>query len=619
MRKPVLPRLLLGVLSLCVLSVAFLVAVVATSQWTHAPRVDLTEDGLYTLSPGTLRIIDGLRKPIHLTLYFSGHATRDLAKLRSYEQRVKEMLQEMVERSHGKLQLEMVDPVPYSDDEDRAFGAGLTAMPGGSNGERVFFGLSGVNARDNQLSIPFFDPNEEPFLEYETSKLLYELSMRHKPRVDVISSLPIDGNPVSGSAPWAMMRPLKSLFDIHMLDVSSVKRIDPQTQVLLVIHPKDLAEPALFAIDQYVLHGGHLVVFVDPDAETDALPLGAVAGNVAGSHSDLPRLFKAWGVQFNPDQVVLDRSRALSIAMVGTAEPVRHPAMLGLGLSNLNHRDVITASLHDINVSSSGYFELEPQTPSRLVPLVQTSGRAMVVPAQRVRLTVDPTNLLRAYQPSGEHYVIAARLRGTFHTAFPNRHGKDDLHQAPKSNEIILVADTDILSNRLWVQPTPFLGQTLLSAFAGNGDFVTNIVDYLSGSSALLSIRGRATSQRPFTRVAVIRRAADETFRAKQHALEQELIDTEQHLARLHPGKMGKADAHDEQRKELDRNLKRKLEIRQQLRHVQHQLDVEIDALGVRLKLINILGVPLLLVLLGIGYGLWRTRRGQPRRRGRRP
>src|SRR5699024_4606483 len=128
-------------------------------------------------------------------------------------------------------------------------------------------------------------------------------------------------------------------------------------------------------------------------------------------------------------------------------------------------------------------------------------------------------------------YVIAARLRGVFHTAFPNRSGAGDLHEARHSNEIILVADTDLLSNRMWVQPTPFLGQTLLSAFAGNGDFVTNIIDYLSGSSALISIRGRATSQRPFTRVVAMRGAADETFRATERGPRQALRAREQRPA----------------------------------------------------------------------------------------
>ncbi len=596
--------------TLCVLVVVFVSAVIAVSQWSRAPRIDLTEDGLYTLSPGTLSIIDALHEPIQLTLYFSRHATRDLPKLRSYDQRVREMLHEMVARSHGRIRLSVVDPVPYSDDEDRAFGAGLTAVPGGSNGERVFFGLAGRNAHDEHLSIPFFDPNEEAFLEYSIAKLVYELSMQHKPRVDIISSLPIDGDVVDNKSSWAIMRQLKQLFDIRMLDASGVKHIEDDVETLLVIHPKNLSQDALYAIDQYVLGGGHLVVFVDPDAEMDARPVGSLTGNIAGSHSSLPRLFRAWGVAFDPDKVVLDRSRALSITLGAGGAPVRHPAMLGLTASDINQHSVITANLRNIDVSSSGYFELAPHTGSRLRPLVQTSGDAMVVPASEVRLNVDPAELFENYRPSGEHYVLAALLQGTFRTAFPERGG---LRRADKPNEIVLVADTDLLSDRMWVQPAPFLGEQLLSAFAGNGDFVANIIDYLSGSSALISIRGRATSQRPFERVQAMRRAADEKFRTKERELEQELMATEKRLAKLQPGRHADDTA---LRDEIDRNIKRKLEIRKQLRDVQHQLDAEIDTLGDKLKFINILLVPLLLVLAGIGYGQWRARRGRRHRDG---
>ncbi len=599
------------VLVLCLMTLAFGASVIGVSQWRGAPRIDLTEDGLYTLSPGTLRILDHLQGPINLTLYFSRHATRDLPKLRSYDQRVSEMLQEMASRSRGQIHLETVDPVPYSVDEDRALGAGLTAVPGGTNGERVFFGLAGSNTHGENLSIAFFDPNEEAFLEYSIAKLLYELNMPAKPRVDIISSLPIAGDPAQGERPWAIMRPLRQLFDIHMLDAADVTHIGKDVKALLVVHPKHLPSDTLFAIDQYVLRGGHLVVFVDPDAEMDAHAIGSPYGNIVGSQSSLPRLFKAWGISFNPDEVVLDRSLALSITLAGNPAPVRHPAMLGLTAANLNQESVITTNLHSVDVSTAGHFELAPDTTSRLIPLMQTSGNAMLVPSSDVLLNVDPSTLYEHYRATGEHYVLATLVKGTFHTAFPNRHGAGDLQKAAGPNEIILVADTDILSNRMWVQSTPFLGRRLLSAFAGNGDFVTNTIDYLTGSSALLSIRGHATSQRPFERVAVMRRAADERFQQKEHDLESALIATEQRLTQLRPGQHSDDK---ERREEITHNIKRRLEIRKQLREVQHELNAEIDALGDKLRAFNILLVPSLLTLLGIGYGLYRSRRKRRRR-----
>ncbi len=608
MRLTVRRSFLLG-LGLMALVVLFGTLVLLGNQRLRGERIDLTADHLYTLSPGTLHILRHLRGPIHLTLFFSDHATRDLPQLRSYEQRVREMLQEMTSRANGQLQLKVVDPVPYSDDEDRAFGDGLTAVPGGSNGERVFFGLAGVNASGQRLSIPFFDPGKESFLEYDIAKLIYELNAPKKPTVGVLSSLPIDGDALTGTPPWAVMRQLNQLFNVKMLKQGGLKHLG-NIQVLLLIHPQHLDADTAYALDQYVLHGGHLVVFVDPDAEMDARATGSVT-RVIGSSSDLPRLFKAWGVAFDPDRVVLDRSRALSIALHDDTQPVRHPAVLGLTSSNLNHQDVITASLQNINLSSAGYFELTRNSQSRITPLLQSTGQAMVVPAERVRMTEDPSSLYDGYQPNGEHYVLAARLKGRFHTAFPQRSDPHHLDVAAKKEQVILVADTDILSNRMWVQSAPFLGEKLLNAFANNGDFVTNIIDNLSGSSALLSIRGRAISQRPFTRVQALRRSADSAYRAKQRQLESELAETERKLSALQPSK-GRGHAQDTARKrEIDHFLERKLTIRRQLRDVQQQLDAEIDALGRRVKVVNILGMPLLVVLWGLWFAWRRARRAR--------
>ncbi len=594
------------------LASTFAVLVIASGFWARGARIDLTSDHLYSLSPGTLQILGGLHRPVGLTLYFSRHSTRELPQLRSYEQRVRELLQEIVTRSHGLVRLSVVDPVPYSDDEDRALGAGLSAMPGGSNGERVFFGLVGRTANGTELQIPFFDPSQEAFLEYNVARLIYELDAPRKPRVGIISTLPIDGSPVDDTPPWAIMRQLHQLFDLQLLDPDNPSLISNKLDVLMVVHPHGLSDDELYAIDQFVMRGGHLVVFVDPDAEMDALPIGAITGSANGSSSDLPRLFKAWGVVFDPHSVLLDRARAMSISL-GNNTPVRDFAVLGLGAEDLNHHDVITASLQNIDVSTSGYFELARDTDTRLDPLLQSSGEAMPTPAQRVEDAADPTQLYQNYRPTGEHYVIAARVRGRFSSAFPDRRDPGHLKRMARVGEVVLVADTDLLSDRLWVRRTPFLGEHLLSAFANNGDFVANILDNLGGSSALLSIRGRAISQRPFTRVQALRRAADVKFSNREDALENELATTEQQLAKLQPGK-GTGNVPDAAAKhELEKALRRKLAIRRQLRDVQHQLDAEIDALGTRVKAFNILLVPVLVALFGLLYGWIRQRRSGKR------
>jgi ABC-type uncharacterized transport system involved in gliding motility auxiliary subunit len=538
------------------------------------------------------------------------------------------MLQEMVARSHGRIRLQIIDPVPYSDDEASAEGAGLTAANGGSNGERVFFGLAGSAMSGNidsdsaedrvpekTLAIAFFDPAREAFLEYDIAKLLYELNQASKPPIGVISSLPVDGNPVLSEQPWTVMQQLSQLFDVKALDPATLKHVDEHMKVLLLIQPKRLPLDAQYAIDQYVLAGGHLVVFVDPDAELDGAPYTADSITFPDHGSDLPRLFAAWGVSYDPSKVVLDRARALQIELAGSS--LNHPAMLDLGAQELNRDDVVTASLQRINVSTAGYFDLTPAAHTRLIPLLQSSAEAEVVPTQRVLdASNDPTTLLQDYKADSAHYVLAARLRGTLDSAFPERATQSGhlMHSAPNA-EVILVADTDLLSDRLWVEPQTILGETMMRIFANNGDFLINLVDNLSGSSALLSIRGRSTSQRPFTRVDALRNVADQKFLQKEQELEQELADTRHRLDELQPAKGSHASTVTaEQRREIEQFRQRQLAINKELRDVQHQLNAEIDALGLRVKFINIVLVPALVVLIGLLYGWRRSRHSRQRR-----
>lgn len=601
-------------LALLGVAMAFLLVIGVSSMSLRTARIDLTADRIYTLTPGTLKIVDALTQPVTVTLYFSEHATRDLPQLRSYEQRVQEMLREMAVRAHGRIRFRVIDPVPYSDDEDAAESYGLTPATGGSNGERVFFGLVGTGGQGEvpPQAIPFFDPAREAFVEYDIAKLLYELGMPKKPRLGIISTLPVQGNPVLGEQPWTVLRQLDQLADVTTIDASSLTRIDPAIKVLLLIHSKRLSDDAQYAIDQFVLRGGRLVVFVDPDSEMDNAPLVDSHGITDDHNSDLHRLFTAWGAVYDPTKVVLDRSQALTIELNGNN--VVHPAMLGLGTQDLNHDDVVTASLQRVNVSTAGFFELAQDTHARLVPLIQTSDDASVVPAQSVRESSgDPSSLLESYEPTHERYVLAARLRDTFHTAFPERNEAGHLSVAPSPGEVVLVGDTDLLSDRLWIDVQLLLGQQQLTPFANNGDFVSNVVDNLGGSSSLLSIRGRANLQRPFTRVRALQAVADRKFLAKKRELENELYDTQRRLTELQPAKAngGASSSNAEQRREVEQYLQRKLAIGKELREVQHQLNAEIDALGLRLKFINIVLVPGLVALFGLIYGWRRSRRGR--------
>ncbi len=585
-------------LVLPLLAAAYVLLVLGASRWLGSQRIDLTRDHLYTLSPGTRDIIEHLRDPLQLTLYFSDGASHGLPQLRAYHQRVVNMLDEVVRESHGRIRLRRVDPLPYSEAEDRASAAGLTSVAGQGTGESLFFGLAGRNLDDGRTAaIPFFLPAKEPFTEYDIARFLHELSVRHEPKVAIYSELPIwggtdaDGNAVPA---WTVLQQLRQLFDVRRLDADSLARVGSDTDVLVLIQPTGLQDPDIRAVDRYVQHGGRLLVFVDPDSEMDG-----------GTASGLPVLFRAWGVDFHVGRVLLDRSRALTVQSPVTGAPVRHPAVMGLTDGELNRRDPVTAALSVIDVSSAGYFELLPDATTRLEPLLQSTTDAMSVPTDKVRNAVDPASLYSGYHPDGQHYAIAVRLRGKLPGAYP----EDAPARPPKrSAQVILVGDTDMLSNRMWVQPSPSLGQTLMSPFASNGDFFVNAVDDLAGPSDLLAIRGRAVEQRRFTRVDDLRRRADEKFKAKQIELQHKLAQTEQRIKELrHPSGAG---ANDVGRNAAVRQfLAKKVEIRNQLRAVQRSLDADIRRLSMWLKFIDILLVPLLVILAGLLYGSLRVRR----------
>lgn len=604
--------------ALAVLAVLFVAVMLVVNTGLRGMRVDLTRNQLHTLSAGTRSLLGKLDEPVNLYLFFSDRAAQGLPHLRTYAGRVRELLDEMAARSGGKLRVETIDPLPFSEDEDRATSFGLQSVPVGA-GDRLFFGLAGTNSTDGRAAIPFLQPDKEGFLEYDIAKLVHELSRGSRPVVGLVSSLPVTAgfDPASQRMrePWAVVQEWEQLFELRSLDAAGLQAIDEEIDQLVLIHPRNLSEDAQFAIDQFVLRGGHLLVFVDPDAELDgsgAEPGNPMAAMMADKASDLPRLFQAWGLEYDPAQVVLDRSRAVPISTGAGQAPVRHPAILGLTASELNQDDVVTAQLDSINMSSTGFIELaESAEGMQLEPLVQSTGDAMAVPAERLKMLMDPSSLMAGYRPAGRPFVLAGRLSGIFRTAFPERAGEGVLKESAAPGQVIVFADTDVLSDRLWVQVQSFFGQRILNPFANNGDLAVNLVDNLTGSGDLISIRGRATSQRPFTTVEELRRMADDRFRAKEQELQQELAETERRLGELQGAKSSDEALilSPEQRREIDSFMQRKLEIRKELRQVRRQLDAEIESLGTRLRLLNILLMPALVSLAALGFAWWRSRR----------
>lgn len=581
--------------------------------FTHA-RLDLTEQKLYTISEGTKTILEGLDKPIELDFFYSDEATKGLVALRNYARRVEELLRAYERESGGKLKLHVVDPEPFSEEEDRAAELGLQAVPLNQGGDKVYFGLAATNAEGRTQSIPFFALDQEEFLEYELSRLVQSLASPQMPVVGVLSDLPITGGfdmrTQQATPPWTVLEQIRQLFHIESLE-RNVDMIPANVSVLMLVHPKALPEPTLYAIDQFVMRGGKLLVFLDPYSEADP-GMGFMPGEPGdGKGSNLTPLLKAWGVHMAPDQVVLDAANAMSVGVGEERRPVRHPGWLSLPQQTMDADDVTTASLESLTMATAGFLEPLENATTRFTPLVQSSTYAMPIEAQRFATLENPEVLLRDLEPTGERYTLVARIQGPAHSAYPDGvEGRKDGLKDSASINVIAVADTDLLADRMWVQVQDFFGQRMPQPWADNGTFVVNALDNLSGTDALISVRSRGRFARPFVVVEELQRQAENRFREKEEALQQRLAATEAQLAELQgPNADGAIELTAEQQAALQRYMQEKLRIRKELREVRYQLNADIDALGRLLKFFNIALVPLVLTLVVLLTWLWRRRR----------
>jgi ABC-type uncharacterized transport system involved in gliding motility auxiliary subunit len=599
-------------IALALLALGFVALVALNSVVLRGARLDLTEKGLYTLSDGTRSLLGRVEEPVRLKLYYSEHATRDLQQFRVFATRVRELLEEVAARSGGKVTLEVIDPEPFSESEDQAEAHGLQSIPLGSSGDKLYFGLVGLNSTDGETVMPFIQPDKEAFLEYDVAKLISTLSIDTQPVVAMVSGLPTGPtmDPAGRSSPgWVVDRQLSELFELRRLQ-GNPKVIADDVDLLMLVHPKDLPEDTLYAIDQFVMRGGRLLAFVDPDSEADESaidPLDPLSVAIPRS-SDLPALFRAWGIHYDPTRLVLDDKHALQVQPDPNGLPVRHLAVLGLGREALNQDDVVTGELETLNFSSAGALGLDRGSSLEMEALAQSSSASALGDVTTVRdAAADPDQLRDGFRPGGQPHVLAARFTGPLQSAFPDRGGDGHLAESREPVNMVIVADTDVLADRLWVQVNDFLGQPVYNAFANNGDFVYNAVDNLVGNADLIAVRTRASAARPFERVAALRRSAEQRYRSSEQRLQQQLDQLEQQLAALQqPGADGQAQAlSPQQQAEILRFQDEKLRMRKELRDVQHRLNADIEALGDRLKLLNILGMPALVILLALGLA-WR-------------
>ncbi len=600
-------------------------------------KIDLTEDKIHTLSQGTKDVLEGLDAPVTMSFFVSKDKDNMRPELIPFAKRVDSLLKEYERGSSGGfIEIERVDPSPESEEEDRAKLNNLQGIPGRLN-EPAYLGLT-ITCLDRKSSIPFIDPNREPMLEYDISRAIVEVTREEAPKVGLMSALPVQGGPATPFAqpgqgqqnrPWQFYTQLKRDYDPDPTDFGSnlidlgmdIEEVPGDVKVVLLVHPAGISENTQFALDQFLLRGGNIVAFLDSYSVVAAQSQpqrqqfgGAPQAPGIPTSSNLEKLLNAWGVNFEANQVLADRTYETA-----QTQSSNNPAILTITREAINKDDTLTTSIRDLLMYFSGVFYVSEKEGIKVETLIESSAKSQLVVPQSVQF--NPDQVTQNFKASGEKYPLALRLSGNFVTAFPEgkpkleeeeeeEEGKDEEKDVEEENSlkeskesgkgsVFLAADSDMLFDALAVGRDLF-GRTTYRN--NNIPLLENAVEQASGGGSLMSIRTRGSGRRPFSKFKELAEEASEKLNeeiAKVTKQEQEVASEISKLMQeqgndqmvvLSPEAANKIK---QLRVEEVKASKRKRELSRDLRK-------DIRKIENKIKNLNIAGVPLLIILIGI-------------------
>src|SRR3954468_19137849 len=577
-------------------------------------RADLTDGRLYTLSDGTKKILRNLQAPVKVKLYVSQGESVPVP-LRSFAQRVEDLVREFKSVAGANLLIERYNPRPDSEEEDAAQLDGIDSQQL-VTGEQFYLGAA-VSQVDRKQTLAEISPQRERLLEYDFIRAIARVSSSERPKIGLMAGLAVLGerfNPYTrqASEPWVLATELKREFEVKEVPFTA-KEIDKDVNVLLLIHPRDMQPEQEYALDQFVLRGGKLIVFVDPYAYFDQAPQMPGVPPMPSS-SNLPTLFKAWGVEYDPNKVISD-------VVFGSGGGARYtPTVLSLNRTAFSRDDVVTGSIETLLYAFGGAFRVKPVEGLKATELLRSSPNSMLV--DNMNATKSGDEATRAFKPSGKSLPLAVRLTGKFKTAFPQGlKGEKDkpvadtpkLRESTAENSVILVADVDMLADGAAVDIQEMFGRKIVVPSNGNLALALGMVEQFASGNDLISLRSRAAAFRPLTVVRELEAEAQKQYFGKIQALEDDLQKTNAKLQELQKaqGAAGKGGQilTPEQQAELDRFKKRVVETRLELKEVRKTLRQDAKSLVFFTKVVNIALMPILVALFGLGMALIRRRR----------
>jgi len=612
--------------------VVMFIIVVAVNLISSAlkTRVDLTEGKIYTLSPGTKAILKKIDAPVEVRFYYSQGQTRIPPEYNTYAKQVEDLLNEFRQVAGSNLEIKKLDPEPDSEAEDLA---NLDGVEGQllQTGDKFYLGIA-ISLDPQKVALPFLPPNRERLLEYDLARAISQVLSTNKPVIGVMTPLPVFGMQMppqmrmqmggQNQEPWAFISELKRDFDVKQVAMESDK-IDDDIKVLMVVHPKEIKDAALYAIDQFVMRGGKLIACLDPMCLADVQKQNPMMP-MPGAPSNLEKLLKTWGITFDTTKVAADMNFAKQLMVRQGAQPETIPTLLFLSAAGINKEDAVAAQVDEILLPFAGVFTGSPAAGLKQSVLLKTSKKSQLVEPFMAQMT--PSKIVDDFKESDTIYSLALRLEGKFKTSFPDGKPKADDKDAEKKDEkksddslketkadnvVLLIGDTDYLSDQFSVQVQNFFGQRMVTPRNGNLALTQNIVEQLAGDQNLIGVRSRGTLNRPFTVVQEMQANANKRFQAEIAKVQQEVDETNQKLNEMQGKKQGNQRfvLSPEQQAEMEKFKQKRAEANKKLKKVRRELAQDIESLELRTKVINIAGMPILVTLLGIGLAVVRKQK----------
>ncbi|NQU64662.1 MAG: Gldg family protein [SAR324 cluster bacterium] len=603
-----------------VLIIIIAINVISASLYS---RLDITEENLYTLSEGTKKIVEKIATPVALKYYLSKNLESLPITYKNYGKKISELLTEYQNLKPEMVTLEIFDPKPDSDEEVWAKKYGLTGADL-SNGEKFYMGLI-ITQEDRELKIPMLDPRREQFLEYDITQLLLQLSQKKDKKIGVLSSLPVMGVSANqfqqmqgqtGQPKWFFVQELEKTFKIETVDPTAIE-ISADISILMVVHPKNLSETTLYAIDQFVLKGGELIVLVDPNARVDqAAAAMAQMGQMPQASSDLEKLFKHWGINYQASSILGDKDHATRVNAGGEIGVVSFSLWHSLNRDSFDQDLIATKELEEMLLSEPGGFTLTQTSPLKLQPLITSSTNTGPVESYMVRFA-DPLKLNQQVKPTGKPYLMAGILTGKLTSAFsappePPKNEKNDkvensvkrqphLSEGSQGSKILLITDVDFISDNFSVEQFNLLGQVYSQPKNDNLNFMVNMVEFLGGAGEMMEIRSRGRFRRPFTRFLMLEKSAQVKYQAAEDRITTELKDVQQKLSQLNVQKgTNKIVLTKDQIQKIKQFREEEKKTKTELRKIRKLLRQDIETEKTNLTLSNLTIVPILLIITGL-------------------